>query len=184
MRIIFAHARMEIWADITMFSKFVLMWLHNPRVIFQIPKNIQCLIVPTSFGEKKNWCLIQAFTADKTSSPFLPMVCGYLLPLQEVICFLLTLTLINPAPTLSLFFQFSSVAQSCPTLCDPMNRSTPGLPVHHKLSEFTQTHAHRVSDAIQPSHPLSFPSPPAPNPSQHQGLFQWVNSSTLHMRWP
>ena len=66
----------------------------------------------------------------------------------------------------------SSVAQSCPTLCDPMNHSTPSLPVHHQLPEFTQTHAHRVSDAIQPSHPLSSPSPPAPNPSQHQGLFQ------------
>ena len=58
-----------------------------------------------------------------------------------------------------------------------MNRSTPGLPVHHQLSEFTQTHVHRVGDAIQPTHPLSSPSPPAPNPSQHQGLFQWVNSS-------
>ena len=68
--------------------------------------------------------------------------------------------------------QFSSVAQSCTTLCDPMNRSTPGLPVHHQLPEFTQTHVHRVSDAIQPSHPLSSPSPPAPNPSQHQSLFQ------------
>ena len=73
--------------------------------------------------------------------------------------------------------QFSSVAQLCPTLFDPMNRSTPGLPVHHQLPEFTQTHVLRVSDAIQPSHPLSSPSPPAPNPSQHQGLFQWVNSS-------
>ena len=73
--------------------------------------------------------------------------------------------------------QFSSVAQSCPTLCDPMNPSTPGLPVHHQLPEFTQTHVHRVSDAIQPSHPLSSPSPPASNPSQHQSLFQWVNSS-------
>ena len=73
--------------------------------------------------------------------------------------------------------QFSSVAQSCPTLCDPMNCSMPGLPVHHQLLEFTQTHIHRVSDAIQPSHPLSSPSPPAPNPSQHQSLFQWVNSS-------
>ena len=69
-------------------------------------------------------------------------------------------------------FQFSSVAQSCLTLCDPMNRSTPGLPVHHQLLEYTQTHVHRVSDAIQPSHPLSSPSPPAPNPSQHQSLFQ------------
>ena len=68
--------------------------------------------------------------------------------------------------------QFSSVAQSCPTLCDTMNRSIPGLPVHHQLPEFTQTHVHQVSDAIQPSHPLSSPSPPAPNPSQHQSLFQ------------
>ena len=73
--------------------------------------------------------------------------------------------------------QFSSVAQSCLTLCNPMNCSTPGLPVHHQLPEFTQTHVHRVIDAIQPSHPLSSPSPPAPNPSQHQGLFQWVSSS-------
>ena len=77
--------------------------------------------------------------------------------------------------------QFSSVAQSCPTLCDPMNRSSPGLPVHHQLLEFTQTHIHRVSDAIQPSHPLLSPSPPAPSPSQHQSL---SNESTLHMRWP
>ena len=72
---------------------------------------------------------------------------------------------------------FSSVAQSCPTLCDPMNHSTPDLPVHHQLPEFTQSHVHRVCDAIQPSHPRSSPSPPAPNPSQHQNLFQWVNSS-------
>ena len=72
--------------------------------------------------------------------------------------------------------QFSSVAQSCPTLCDPMNCSMPGLPVHHQLPEFTQTHVYQVSDAIQPSHPLLSPSPPVPNPSQHQSLFQWVNS--------
>ena len=80
--------------------------------------------------------------------------------------------------------QFSSVTQSCPTLCDPMNCSTPGLPVHHQLPEFTQTHVHWVSDAIQPSHPLLFPSPPAFNLSEHQGLFQWVSS--LHqvaIRW-
>ena len=70
----------------------------------------------------------------------------------------------------------SSVAQSCPTLCNPMNRSMPGLPLHHQHLEFTQTHVHRVSDAIQPSHPLSSPSPPAPNPSQNQSLFQWVKS--------
>ena len=68
--------------------------------------------------------------------------------------------------------QFSSVAQLCLTLCDPMNRSTPGLPVHHQLLEFTQTHVHRICDAIQPSHSLSSPSPPALNLSQHQGLFQ------------
>ena len=77
--------------------------------------------------------------------------------------------------------QFSSVTQSSPTLCDPMNCSTPGLPVHHQLPEFTQTHVHQVSDAIKTSHPLPSPSPPAPNPSQHQGLFSEL---TLHMRWP
>ena len=70
---------------------------------------------------------------------------------------------------------FSSVAQSCLTLCDPMNRSTPGLPVHHQLLEFTQTHVHWVGDAIQPSHPLLSPSPDF-NLSQHQGLYQWVSS--------
>ena len=77
--------------------------------------------------------------------------------------------------------QFSSVAQSCLILCDLMNCSTPGLPVHHQLPELTQTHIHRVGDAIQLSHPLTSPSPPAPNPSQHQSLF---HESTLCMRWP
>ena len=77
-----------------------------------------------------------------------------------------------PLPSPKDTVQFSSVAQLCPTLCDSVNRSTPGLPVHHQLPEFTQTHVHRVRDAIQPSHPLSSPSPPAPNPSQHQSLFQ------------
>ena len=76
----------------------------------------------------------------------------------------------------SSFIQLSSVAQSCPTLCDPMNCSTPGLPVHHQLPKLAQTHVHRVGDAIQPSHPLS-PASPAFNISQHQGLFQWVSSS-------
>ena len=71
----------------------------------------------------------------------------------------------------------SDQSLSCVRLCDPMNRSTPGLPVHHQLPEFTETHIHGVSDTIQPSHPLSSPSPPAPNPSQHQSLVQWVNSS-------
>ena len=82
-----------------------------------------------------------------------------------------------PCPYTPTQSQFSSVAQSCPTLCDPMSCSTPGLPVHHQLPEFTQTHVHRVGDAIQPSHPLLSPSPPALNRSQHQSLFQWVNSS-------
>ena len=73
--------------------------------------------------------------------------------------------------------QFSSVTQSCLTLCDPMNHSTPGLSVYHQLPEFTQTHVHRVNDAIKPSHPLSSPFPLAPNLSQPHSLFQWVNSS-------
>ena len=78
-------------------------------------------------------------------------------------------------------FQFSLVAQLCPTLCDPMDCSTPGLPVHQQLPQFTQTHVPWVGDAIQPSHPLSSPSPPAPNPSQHQ---VFSNESTLRMKWP
>ena len=80
-----------------------------------------------------------------------------------------------------LHLQFSSVTQSCPTLCDPMNCSTPGLPVHHHLLEFTQTHIHQVSDAIQPSHPLLSPFPPAPNPSS---IRVFSSESLLHMRWP
>ena len=94
---------------------------------------------------------------------FVQFFCVFLPPLLNNFCFCSV--------------QFSSVAQSCLTLCDPMNHSTPGLPVHHQLPEFTQIHIPRVSDAIQPSHPLLSPSPPAPNPSQHQSLFQWVNSS-------
>ena len=89
-----------------------------------------------------------------------------------------------PLPTSNILFgfllpsvKFSSVTQSCPTLCDLMNRSTPGLPVHHQHPESTQTRAHWVSDAIQPSHSLLPPSPPALNLSQHQGLFKWVSSS-------
>ena len=76
----------------------------------------------------------------------------------------------------TVMIQFSSVTQSCPTLCNPTNPCTPGLPVHHQLPEFTQTHVLWVSDAIQPSHPLLSPSPPTLNLSQHQGLFKWVRS--------
>ena len=83
--------------------------------------------------------------------------------------------------TTTISVQFSSVTQSCLTLCDPMNRSTPGLPVHHQLPEFTQTHVHRVGDAIQPSHPLSSPSPPAPTPPS---IKVFSNESTLRMKWP
>ena len=86
--------------------------------------------------------------------------------------------------------QFSSVTQSCPTVCDPVNPSTPGLPVHHQLPEFTQIHVHRVGDAIRPSHPLSSPSLPAPNPSQHQSqlipmsqLFAVQHSPNLKKKW-
>ena len=88
----------------------------------------------------------------------------------------LVVTLLN-----TMIVQFSSVTQSCPTLCNPMNRSTPGLPVHHQLPEFTQSHVHRVSDAIQPPHPLSSPFPPTPiSPS----IRVFSNESTLRMRWP
>ena len=79
--------------------------------------------------------------------------------------------------------QFSSVAQSCLTLCDPVNRSTLGLPVHHHLPEFTQTHVHQIGDAIQPSHPLSSPFPPAPNPSQHYSAIKKNTFESVLMRW-
>ena len=110
---------------------------------------------------------------------------SHLISYQSIKCWM------NGSPTMNVTYikcwmndhllcvQFISVAQS--TLCDPVNRSTPGLPVHHQLPKFTQTRVHRVGDAIQPSHPLLAPSPPAPNPSQHQSLF---NESTLRMRWP
>ena len=96
--------------------------------------------------------------------------------LQLAIPFLLFL-FSNRSTVLSRSVQFSSATQSYLTLCNPMNCSMPGLPVHHQLPEFTQTHVYRVGDAIQPSHLLSSPSPPAPNSSQHQSLFQWVSSS-------
>ena len=103
--------------------------------------------------------------------------------LSQKICIVLTpITKMSSKEVESIYTLYnislvSSVAQSCPTLCDPMNCSTPGLSVYHQRPEFTQTHVHRVSDAIQPSHPLSSPAPPPTNPSQHQSLFQWVNSS-------
>ena len=108
--------------------------------------------------------------------PHRPKVCSLYLCLFCCLAYRVTVTIfLNSIYMHSV--QFSSVAQLCPTLCNSMNRSTPGLSVHHQLPEFIQTHVHRVSDAIQPFHPLSSPSPPAPNPSQHQSLFQWVSSS-------
>ena len=107
------------------------------------------------------------------SFPISPPVSRYFGEMEVVIEYTLGLTSSTLLIFISFFLsvQFISVSQWCPTLCDPMNHSTPGLPVHHQLPEFTRTHVHRVSDAIQPSHPLSSPSP-APNPSQHQSLFQ------------
>ena len=103
----------------------------------------------------------------------------YILQFWKIIMLILnsSLTYIVCVLFLSFSVQFSSVTKSCPTLCNPMNCRTPALPVHHHLPEFTQTHVHWVDDAIQPSRPLLSTFPPAPNPSQHQGLFQWVNSS-------
>ena len=112
-------------------------------------------LAPNSFDAPLSFCFVRYF-----------LTLWYYYLLWTYLAFL-------PQPS----FKFSSVAQSCLTLCDPMNCSTPGLPVHQQLLEFIQTHVHWVSDAIQPSHPLPSPSPPAPNPSQHQSLFQWVNSS-------
>jgi len=106
---------------------------------------------------------------------FLHVVTPLIPPWQQMYLSVL-LTPCSPLTLQSSPVQFSSVAQSHLTLCNPMNWSTPGLPVHHQLPEFTQTHVHRVSDAIQPSHPLSSPSPPVLNLSKHQGLFQWVSS--------
>ena len=111
-----------------------------------------------------------------SQSPPKPMSIESVMPSSHLILCCPLLLLASIFPRIS-SVQFSSVAQSCPTLCEPMNRSTPGLPVHHQLPEFTQTHVHRVSDAIQPSYPLLSPSPPALNLSQHQGLFQGVSSS-------
>ena len=117
----------------------------------------------SSFSDFYNAFSVFTFNFSKIYKA-LPTLCCWNLP-DKILYIYFTFSLSVP-------FQFSSVAQSCPTLCDPMNCSMPCLCVHHQLLEFTQTHAHQVNDAIQPSHPLSSPSSPAPNLSQHQGLFQ------------
>ena len=128
------------------------------------------------------WGPLKSGTQTPPSFPSLPLQSGYfsMLPL-----FLYTIPssshtkedMVATSPRLTSPPQFSSVSQSCLTLCDPMSSSTPGLPVYHQVPEFTQTHVHWVSDAIQPSHPLSSPFPPAFNLSQYQGLFKWASSS-------
>ena len=120
-------------------------------------------------------CLLQGIFPNQGSNPGLPHWDGFFTSWATSKALLYGTG--NYSQYLPITCRFSSVAQSCPTLCDPMIHSTPGLPVHYQLPEFTQTHIHRVCDAIQPSHPLSFPFPRAPNTSQHQSLFQWVNTS-------
>ena len=159
-------------------------WLHHEFTAQGGLSSPPCLLL--SPGEDSGWCL-----------PYpSPVVCYLFLQISQALCVTLGSSLFICFPVsddwhsfVSLFanrndswkepinVQFSSVAQSCLTLCDPMDCSTPGFPVLHQLPEPTQTHVHWVSDAIQPSCPLSSPSPPAFNLSQHQGLFQWVSSS-------
>ena len=126
-------------------------------VAFQAPMSMR-------FSRQEYWSGLQCPPPGNPANPEIK-------PTSHVSCIGGSLLLASTGKLFRLF-QFSSVAQSCLTLCDPMNCSMPGLPVHHQLLEFAQTHVHRVSDAIQPSHPLSSPSPSAPNPSQHQSLFQ------------
>ena len=140
-----------------------------------VPQTLSSECVCVCVSVSVSVCICIQLVAHLEGMLTVSIMCGkcYLIPKNIYFCFMIT-----PKPlTVFSSVQFSSVTESCLTLCDPMNRSTPGLPVHHQLTEFTQTHVHQVSDAIQPSHPLSSPSPPDPNPSQHQVLFQWVNCS-------
>ena len=153
---------LSIWAFIAPVCstrKTSLRYQYNVKLLFSLMPRKKEFNMHFSFLKKKIFCI-------SSFSPwFYYMLC-------LLICiFLQTINFWRYSD------QIRSVAQSCPILCNPMNHSTPGLPVHHQLPEFTQTHVHRVSDAIQPSYLLSSPSPLAPNPSQHQSLFQWVNSS-------
>ena len=127
-------------------------WL-KPHFLMETPKPFPCVQPPTIFFERMKTSVL----------PFVLYLCSRVFHHVYGLC---------ASDGLWYSVQFSSVAQSCPTLCNPMNCSTPGLPVHHHLLEFTQTHVHQVGDAIQPTHPLSSPFPPAPYPSQHQSLFQ------------
>ena len=146
-----------IIAHLTSFVTMQLDWVYELRIIAMIvspPLSFFCMLGKTQIKVLFN-----------TSDPFLSITAS----------FSIHFTALRAHDPFSV--QFTSVAQLCPTLYNPMNCSTPGLPVHHQLPEFTQTHDHRVGDAIQPSHPLSSPSSPAPNPSQHHSLVPWLNSS-------
>ena len=127
--------------------------------LFVTPWTVAC---QASLSVTNSWSLLKLMSIESVIPPNHLILCHLLLLLPSVFSSIRVLSIES----------FSSVAQSCPTLCDPMNRSTPGHPVHHQLPESTQTHVHRVGDTIQPSHPLSSPSPPALNLSQHQGLFR------------
>ena len=151
---------------------FIYQFVHSTNILMTFYHTYNCGYLNSHVNRNKNklLCTIHLQNRHQQSREKFPFL---------ALCILLMIVKMKPV---FLFYKpvfkcCQSVSQSCLTLCDPMNHSTPGLPVHHQLPEFTQTHAHWVGDAIQPSHPLSSPSPPAPNPSQHQGLFQWVNSS-------
>ena len=132
--------------------------------------SLECLQCVTSFFSPDIMCCCQNISDNLFFPPCKP--CAMLAQIQKELFLLFISCFQKPVGFTKLCVQFSSVARLCQTLCDPMHHSTPGLPVHHQLPEFTQTHVRRVRDAIQPSHPLSSPSPPAPNPSQHQSLSQ------------
>ena len=147
-----------------------------------IDVEVNCCIFPCRRASLDRWLTAQSPLTSTMNKEM--NYCLWVTTILKVACFYVQINCLTSIPFLQQFpelssssVQFSSVSQSCPTLYDPMNRSIPGLPVHYQLPEFTQTHVHRVSEAIQPSHSLSSPSPPAPNPSQHQSLFQWVNTS-------
>ena len=145
------HAQLErLWSKIQEITR---MWRKEPSTLL-----VKCNLVQPLW--RTAWEFLKKLRLDLPYDPAIPLLDIYPKNMKTWI-----------------WNSVSSVAQSCLTPCDPMNRSTPGLPVHHQPPEITETHVHRVSDAIQPSHPLSSPFPPAPNPSQHQSLFQWLNSS-------
>ena len=138
---------------------------HSPEPVLPQPKTLCCFLCLTSTIYQRFFCHLPSDLPRPVSHVFYASITSWVY------------LLINQNSAIWILVQFSSVAQLCPTLWDPMDCSMPGFPVHHQLPELSQTHVHRVGDAIQPSHPLLSPSPPAFNLSQHQGLFKWVSSS-------